>query len=123
MARYLAVKIRPRDLAVEVNPQNDYLGNFLKHLRTISYPDEAQTLADLPPDYLVLNGNLHIERDIHSFFTSLHGRLKPATRLIIIYYSSLWKPILVMATRFGIRNKIPEITEQDTTDCLKRAFA
>jgi hypothetical protein len=98
MARYLAVKIRPKDHAVEVNRQNDYLSHYLKHLQTISFPDEARTLENLSPDYLVLNGNLHIERDIYSFFTSLRGRLKPATRLIIIYYSSLWKPILMLAS-------------------------
>lgn len=122
MARYLAVKIRPRDRAVEVNPQNDYLGNFLKHLKAISFPEEARTLEDLSPDYLVLNGNLHIERDIHSFFTSLRGRLKPATRLIIIYYSSLWKPIFTTASRFGMRDRTPEtnwITTGDMTNFLE----
>ncbi|MCX5829577.1 MAG: glycosyltransferase family 2 protein [Deltaproteobacteria bacterium] len=118
MARYLAVKIRPQDHAVEVNPQNDYLGNFLKHLMTIAYPEEAQTLAGLSPDYLVLNGNLHIERDIHSFFTSLRGRLKSATCLVIIYYSSLWKPILMTAARFGMRNRIPEINWITTGDMI-----
>jgi len=122
MARYLAVKIRPRDRAVEVNPQNDYLGNFLKHLKAISFPEEARTLEGLSPDYLVLNGNLHMERDIHSFFTSLRGWIKPATRLIIIYYSSLWKPILMTAARFGMRDRTPEtnwLTTGDMTNFLE----
>lgn len=124
MARYLAVKIRPQDRAVEVNPQNDYLSHYLKPLQTISIPQDASALEDLSPDYLVLNGNLHIERDINSFFTSLRGRMKPATRLIIIYYSSLWKPILMMATRFGMRNRTPEtnwITTGDMTNFLELA--
>ena len=122
MSRYLAVKIRPRDRAVEVNPQNDYLPHFLKHLKIISFPDEALSLKNLSPDYLVLNGNLHIERDIHSFFTSLRNSLRPATRLIIIYYSSLWKPILMMATRFGMRDRTIEtnwITTGDITNFLE----
>jgi len=124
MARYLAVKIRPRNRAAEMNPQNDYLARYLEPLKTISFPKEGGTLEDMAPDYLVLNGNLHIERDIHSFLTSLHGLLKPATRLIIIYYSSLWKPIFIMASRFGIRDRIPEtnwITKEDMANFLDLA--
>jgi hypothetical protein len=124
MARYLAVMIRPKNRAAEVNPQNDYLSRYLKPLKIISFPKEERTLVDLAPDYLVLNGNLHIERDINSFLTSLHRSLNPATRLIIIYYSSLWKPIFMMASRLGIRDRIPEtnwITTGDMTNFLELA--
>ncbi|RPH52842.1 MAG: glycosyltransferase family 2 protein [Desulfobacteraceae bacterium] len=124
LARYLAVKIRPKDKAVEINPQNDYLSHYLKSLRSIAYPDEVRAFEELSPDYVVLNGNLHIERDIHSFFTSLRGRLKPSTRLIVIYYSSLWKPFFMLASRLGMRNRIPEtnwITTGDMSNFLELA--
>lgn len=38
----------------------------------------------------------------------LHKAAPPATRVIVIYYSSLWKPLTKAATKLGLRSKTPE---------------
>ncbi len=122
LAGYLAVKIRKNDSAAEINPQNNLLSGYFWKLKPLIFPRQAKDLEELSPDYLVLNGNLHIEKNILSFFSSLHVCLKPVSRLIIIYYSSFWKPVLVVATWLGIRTRMPEInwiTKEDMTNFLE----
>lgn len=122
LAGYLGIRIRPGDLAIEINRQNDLLSHNLNNIKAISLPEQAEVLDDLSPNYLVLNGNLHIERDIHFFFKALHRHLRPSSRLLIIYYSSLWKPLFMMASRLGMRNRLPEanwITTSDITNFLE----
>lgn len=122
LAGYLGIKIRPGDLAIEINRQNDLLSHNLNNIKAISFPEQAEVLDNLSPNYVVLNGNLHLERDIHSFLKALHHHLRPASRLMIIYYSSLWKPFFMMASRLGMRSRLPEtnwITTADITNFLE----
>ncbi len=122
LAHYLSVKVRRNDWAVEVNPQNDLLVSSFKELMPLKLPEQAEKIQGRSPDYVVLNGNLHIERDIQGFLSSLHAALKASTRLLIVYYSSLWKPIFMAATQFGLRSRLPEvnwITRDDMTNFLE----
>jgi hypothetical protein len=59
-------------------------------------------------DYVVLNGNIHYEPDVQAFFESLEPRVSNKTRIVIIFYSAAWKPMLRFATKLGIRAKTPE---------------
>ncbi|PIU86898.1 MAG: glycosyl transferase [Deltaproteobacteria bacterium CG06_land_8_20_14_3_00_44_19] len=122
LANYLRIKILPGEPACEINPQNGLLFQNMNNTKGISFPEQAEVLVHLSPNYVVLNGNLHLERDILSFFKALHRHLKPATRIIIIYYSSLWKPIFILASRLGIRTRLPEtnwLTTADITNFLE----
>ena len=79
---------------------------------------------NLPEDYLVLNGTVHYERDLLSFFKQLHHSCSRKTRIIVLYYSSLWKPLVMLASFLRIRSKTPEqnwIDHNDITNILSLA--
>lgn len=69
--------------------------------------DDIEKLSD-NFTHLILNGNIHYERDLNRFFEKIYKKSKPESRIIITYYSSLWKPFINLATYLGIRKKTPE---------------
>jgi hypothetical protein len=56
-------------------------------------------------DRLVLNGTLHVDRDIQARLEEVHQLCASATRVLIIYYSSLWKPVFRVARAIGLQTK------------------
>ncbi len=70
-------------------------------------PNDWQNIRALQPDYLVLHGNIHYERDIQRFLEQLHTVCEATTRLIFIYYSSLWKPAFEAANVLGLKEYTP----------------
>ena len=59
---------------------------------------DLEALAKFRADYVLLNGNIHYETDIQNFLGTLRPALLPSTRVIIMFYSTLWKPWLRLAT-------------------------
>ena len=57
---------------------------------------------------MLLGGSLHYEQDIETLLIEVRGICAPETRLIVTYYSSLWKPLFRVASWLGIRRKLPE---------------
>jgi hypothetical protein len=55
------------------------------------------------PDYIVLNGIVHSATDLQELFEKTRSYCAPETRVIIAYYSSLWKPLIGFANWLGIR--------------------
>lgn len=55
--------------------------------------------------YLILNGTIHHEQDIQGELERLRTQVAPTTRLIVIYYNSMWRPLLALATWLGLRGK------------------
>ncbi len=105
LARYITLFARPGDSLAWIDP----LGS-----------DEARTMAGanavdleaaergLDVDYAVINGNLHYERDIQAYLARVHNGLASRSRLIVVYYSALWRPLLRLATSMGLRTKTVE---------------
>ena len=80
-----------------------------------------QALAGFRADYVLLNGNIHYEADIQDFLEKLRLALLPSTRVVIMYYSTLWKPWLRLATALGMRGHTPEenwIANEDVRNLL-----
>ncbi|MCX7990669.1 MAG: glycosyltransferase family 2 protein [Proteobacteria bacterium] len=67
-------------------------------------------IENLPDNFshLLLNGIIHYERDLNRFFEKIYKKSSSESRIIITYYSSLWKPLINFATFIGIRKKTPE---------------
>src|SRR4030095_1718383 len=63
----------------------------------------------LKADYVLLNGTLHYERDIEDYLSKVRAMMSDDSRLIVTYYSALWRPLLSLATFFGLRSKTPEL--------------
>ena len=137
IARYVSF-FTPADAAVlEVKPRTTLLMNALHAARKAAYqpsPDSGfgadetvLTTADaarFEPDRLVLNGTLHVESDIQAVLEDLHELCSSRTRLVVVYYSSLWKPLFRLARALGLQTKGPEdnwIAPSDLSNLLALA--
>ena len=118
LQQYLDFYVRPDDRIVEINARGTAPRlKFHNHI-SFSFPaststdaetkEKFETLKAFDSDYILLNGNIHYERDVQAFFESLWKVIEPSARVIITYYSSLWKPALRIATRLGLRSETPE---------------
>jgi hypothetical protein len=112
---YLALHVRPEDSVLEVDPIPTSASGRIERSFRIHAPDQIganvtnlEALKGLELDYVVLNGNVHYERDVQEFLATLRPLLQASTRVIITFYSSLWKPLLRLATKLGLRVKTPE---------------
>lgn len=109
LAKYIAFYVRTDDSIIEVTPKNQWLLKYLANPLAQALTDLFQhSHPTLPTDYVLLNGNLHYERDIQTFLTQLQQLCNPHTRILVCYYNELWRPLVNLATRLGFRNQLPE---------------
>ncbi len=121
LARYLSFFLPPSARVVEVGPTSRLLRDALGVQRSAVYrPADATAIGDsvllesldalreFTPDSIVLNGTLHFERDIVASLEELRTACTPSTRLLVAYYSALWRPVLRLATVLGWRAHAPE---------------
>ncbi len=127
--RYLSVYIRPTDKVAEIDPRSGILSDLFKNIKFYFFNpnltnnkskedlfQDLESIRKYEPDYILLVGNIHYERDIQATFKKLHQVCSSHTRLVVIHYSSLWKPMIRLATILGLRRKTPEqnwITRED----------
>jgi hypothetical protein len=112
---YLGLYIRTEDSVLEIDPiPSAGSGHITRNLR-IQAPGQGSTvlpnfeaLNGRELSYVVLNGNIHYEPDVQDFLAMLRPVLQRSTRVIVTFYSSLWKPFLRLATKLGLRVKTPE---------------
>jgi len=127
--------VLPENSVVEIDPATDLL---IRHFPNgaVARRDSSVTLdftgipcfSDLasvrkknPPDYFLLNGLVHYERDIQALLHEVHAACDSHTRTIVVYYSSLWKPLAGLASRLGWRRKTPALnwlTHEDIDNLL-----
>ncbi len=124
LRKYLSLFILPQNSVVEIDPTSSLLvGAMPQGKVTFRYAPEELALATnfpedtvLPvesiyharPDYLVISGLIHYERDIQGLLASLHKMCHGNTRLVLTYYSSMWRPFASLASNLGLRSKVPE---------------
>ena len=102
--KYLSVFIRPGNSSLEIN--------------------SAGKLPEENPEYIILNGTVHYEEDILLYFRNLYKFCGRQTRVVILYYSSLWKPLVKLASFLGVRDKTPEqnwVDHKDISNMLQLA--
>jgi len=133
---YISFYAAPEASVVEIGPQHDLLINLFPNARKAQYvPDETrrsspekmvlsslEEVAGFSPDFLVLNGNLHYEKDLQRLLTKLHSVCNRKTRLIVTYYSGLWRPLMRLATKLRMRHHTPEqnwIAHEDVDNLLR----
>jgi hypothetical protein len=103
--KYISLYCLKSDSLYELNPKNNLIAEFHEEL----YKSNSVISNDIfKYDFVLLNGNLHYENDIQSYLDQLSKNLNPNSRLLIVYYSSLWKPFLRLATFLGLREKTAE---------------
>lgn len=122
LSRYLSLFVLPQNSVVEIDPVSpQVISPFLNGTVTFRGPTDAVVISRYPrsiafedlivnkPDYILLSGLLHQERDIQALLALIHKTSHPTTRLIMTYYSSLWRPFMRLASALGLREKTPEL--------------
>jgi hypothetical protein len=108
LASYLSLYIRPENTTVEIAPLGEELGTRFANYRAVSSIANLTTTHQGPPDYVLLNGTIHYERDIQMMLDQLRESLKGSERILFVYYSMLWKPLTRFASKIGMRRRTPE---------------
>jgi len=124
LSRYLSVFIRPDNTVIEITPQSFPVSTYFKNSKQLSSDADLGQLLNANPEYLILNGTIHYEKDVLFYFRKLHNSLGLKTRVVILYYSSLWKPLARLASFLGIRSRTPEqnwIDHKDISNILSLA--
>jgi hypothetical protein len=131
LREYLALYVRPGDRIAVINAKEagepfEFQGQELLVLEsapgeTDPAPLDLEALTRFRPDYVLLNGNIHYESDVQESLATLRLALSPSTRVIILFYSTLWKPWMRLATLLGARRRMPEenwIAPEDVRNLL-----
>jgi len=134
---YLSIYVRPDDKLIEIDPAGSSESMLANTAVLLSNREASKSacngfrllvsldeLKAYTPDYILLNGNIHYERNIHSFLKQIREVCDPGLRLIITYYSRLWQPFFRMATKLGLRSKDPEqnwLAKEDVQGLLELA--
>ena len=115
---YLSLYVRPTDRVVEILAPNGATSLSLESNGTLILACRSGSSADLgdiakrvfefQPDYVLLHGTVHYERDVQGLIQELRAGLPASSRIILVYYSTLWKPLLRLATALRLRRKTPE---------------
>ncbi|MBF0328686.1 MAG: glycosyltransferase family 2 protein [Nitrospirae bacterium] len=123
----------PNNSVVEINPSSDRSVEFLNQVRFLFIDRDAvdfissericsmEDVRGTPPDYFLMNGNIQHENDIQKLFGVLHTLCSSKSRIIVTYYSNVWKPLIYLATLFGLRAKTLEqnwISHEDISNFL-----
>jgi hypothetical protein len=115
---YLSLYVRLTDRVVEILTPNGATSLSLESNRTLILACRSGSSADLgdiakrvfefQPDYVLLHGTVHYERDVQGLIQELRAGLPASSRIILVYYSTLWKPLLRLATALRLRRRTPE---------------
>ena len=134
--KYISLYVFSSDSMVEIDPRSlGLFKEFSNHEKRILYTCalsaslkessadyiKLKDLKNHDPDFCLLNGNLHYVMDIQAYLEDLHLACGNDTRLIITYYSSLWRPLFKVATFLQFRSKTPEcnwISHEDIDNLL-----
>jgi SAM-dependent methyltransferase len=59
-------------------------------------------------DIIIVSDTVNLAADVQELLTRLQAVADPKTRIILNFHNTLWRPILGLATRLGLRQKGPE---------------
>jgi hypothetical protein len=131
LAKYIGLYVRPGDRLVELDPSSEDLAPHFPTREALpaevfvaSASGRTGEGTASAPDYVLLNGVLHYQRDIQGYLARLRPCLADEVRLVVTYYSSLWKPLMRLATTLGLRTKTLEpnwLDHEDIANLLELA--
>src|SRR5262245_459625 len=98
------------DLAKKNHPELDF------RVRQIDHLELNETF-----DYVVVNNLIGYANDLQVAFEQIRKVCRPDTKVILIYHSHLWRPLLKLAEVLGLRIKWPDqhwLSTQDLKNLL-----
>jgi len=69
-------------------------------------------------DYIIISETLNFAADVQQLLQKLHGVADADTRLIINYFSALWRPFFSLGRRLKLKHPDPESSWLATSDVL-----
>jgi SAM-dependent methyltransferase len=69
-------------------------------------------------DYIIISDTLNLAADVQKVLARLHRVAHEDTRLILNYYSALWRPIISAARVLGLKSEEPQSSWLATSDVL-----
>ena len=111
IVRYLSLYVLENDWLIDVRPMVSLAHGF-RNYATLQQVNE-ESVRSLPRKgpsgrYWLLNGGIHYEKDVQACLNEVAGFAEPDDRMIVVYYSSLWRPLLRLANALGWRMRTPE---------------
>ncbi len=132
---YLSLYIFSTDKFVSIFPANDRLIKKFPQAKIVAKDNlksgdeingkesiHLDEISDYDPDFILLDGSLHFERDIQVLLNQVANQCHRHTRLVVTFYSALWKPLIRLATILGLRSNLPEenwISPEDVNNLLR----
>jgi len=117
LAKYFAEYIPPSVSATEIGQERQSITSLLPiskggafrfvPLEAVGQNSPIFSRADYP-DRVILNSVLHYERDVQGFLERLRDNSPSHVRVLLAYYSMLWRPVLRLASWLGIRRQEPD---------------
>ena len=123
ISKYISVYVRPGDKVLFIEPKNDILFHPFSPEKVLIFTNNPEqfschdTTSDTrfagswKPDYIILDGNLQRETDVIVFLETIHSICTASTRIILTYYSILWKPLAKFAMFPRMRAQRTQNTE------------
>jgi len=125
LRKYLSLFILPQNSVIEIDPTSSLLIAALPNGKVSfrnTMKDSGLLATDIleekvipfeniyneRPDYLVISNLIHYERDIQGLLFEIHKLCHKDTRLLLTYYSALWRPLTYVASKLRLRRKIAE---------------
>jgi hypothetical protein len=120
LSKYISIYARPGEKILFVEPKNmAILGRFSREdiLIVTENPERfggyrttegIKNAGQWEPDFIILEGLLQYQADIIEFLNEINSICTSSTRVILTYYSMLWKPVIVFATLLGLRERYPK---------------
>jgi hypothetical protein len=131
IARYLSFFTSANARVLEVGPATRLLKDAMAAGVMVAYQPAADAGFDateivdtfdaaqaFQPDQIVLNGLFHVEPDIQARLEEVHRLCVPSTRVLIVYYSSLWRPLFTLARALGLQRPMPKINWVAPSDAV-----
>ena len=83
--------------------------------------ERLRVLAGAPFDVVFLEGVVSYAADIQEVLAAVRTVCQPDTRLVLLSYNAFWAPALRLATRLGLRARMPDenwLSSQDVKNLL-----
>ncbi len=119
LSTYISVYARSGDKVLFIEPGNSTLLTRFstddvlvvttdpERFAGYSTVENVRNARQWEPDYIILDGNLQRETDVIAYLEIINAVCTSSTRVILTYYSMLWKPLVKIATVLGLREKFP----------------
>ena len=95
-------------IGVDLNPEA-LPSQYVEDLRVTYIEAPVEVLVESPlnePDYIVMSMLLDEVYDVQHVLAQAHNWSTSRTRLVIVTYSRLWRPVLRLAEIFRIKNRV-----------------